>query len=120
VKGVITVDHDIEADDWDRIWWALATRFDPKRSAQIIDRGRSTPLDPGLPIDARDITSRIILDACTPFEWKDKPNEIFMDRAVLQKVSDRWNQYGFSGTSPVAGMINRLTRPELKKAKSGA
>ena len=37
LKGVITVDHDIEADDWDRIWWALATRFDPKRSAQIIE-----------------------------------------------------------------------------------
>lgn len=120
VKGVITVDHDIEADDWDRVWWALATRFDPKRSAQIIDRGRSTPLDPGLPIDAREITSRIILDACTPYEWTNKPNEIFMDRQVLQKVSDRWNQYGFAGTSPVAGMINRLTRPEVvKKAKAG-
>ena len=119
VKGVITVDHDIEADDWDRIWWALATRFDPKRSAQIIDRGRSTPLDPGLPIDARDITSRIILDACTPYEWKDKPSEIFMDRAVLQKVSDRWNEYGFTGPSPVAGMITRLTRPEVKKPKAG-
>ncbi len=117
VKGVIVVDHDIEADDWDRIWWAMATRFDPKRSAQIIDRGRSTPLDPGLPIEARDITSRIILDACTPFEWANKPNEIFMDRTVLQKVSDRWNQYGFGGASPVAGMINRLTRPEVKKAK---
>ena len=117
VKGVITVDHDIEADDWDRVWWALATRFDPKRSAQIIDRGRSTPLDPGLPIEARDIVSRIILDACTPYEWVNKPNEIFMDRSVLQKVSDRWNEYGFSGLSPVAGMIDRLTRPEVKKAK---
>lgn len=119
VKGVIVVDHDIEADDWDRIWWALATRFDPKRSAQIIDRGRSTPLDPGLPIEARNITSRIILDACTPYEWENKPNEIFMDRSVLQKVSDRWNEYGFGGASPVAGMINRLTRPETKKGKGG-
>src|SRR5450759_5097034 len=81
------------------------------------DRGRSTPLDPGLPIEARNITSRIILDACTPYEWENKPDEIFMDRAVLQKVSDRWNEYGFGGTSPVAGMINRLTRPEVKKAK---
>ena len=70
---------------------------------------------PGLPIEARDITSRIILDACTPYEWKNKPNEIFMDRAVLQKVSDRWNEYGFAGASPVAGMINRLTRPEAPK-----
>ncbi len=111
IKGVITVDHDIAADDWDRIWWALATRFDPKRSAQIIDRGRSTPLDPGLPIDAREITSRILMDACTPFEWKDKPNEIFMDREVLTRVSNRWNEYGFEGPSPVADMIDRLTKP---------
>jgi len=118
VKGVITVDHDIAADDWDRVMWALSTRFDPKRSAQIIDRGRSTPLDPGLPIEARDIVSRILLDACTPYEWKNKPNEIFMDRDVLQKVSDRWNQYGFTGSSPVATMINRLTRPKsAAKAK---
>ena len=43
-----------------------------------------------------------------------------MDRQVLQKVSDRWSEYGFGGTSPVAGMINRLTRPEVKKAKAAA
>jgi 4-hydroxy-3-polyprenylbenzoate decarboxylase len=109
---VITVDHDIQADDWDRVMWALSTRFDPKRSAQIIDRGRSTVLDPGLPIDERKITSRILLDACTPYEWEDKPNEIFMDREVLQKVSDRWSEYGFEGSSPVADMIDRLTKPE--------
>jgi 4-hydroxy-3-polyprenylbenzoate decarboxylase len=114
MKGVITVDHDIDADDWDRIMWALSTRFDPKRSAQIIDRGRSTPLDPGLPIEARDVTSRIILDACTPFEWQNKPNEIFMDRGVLTKVSERWADYGLGETSPVADMIDRLTRPESK------
>jgi hypothetical protein len=29
-----------------------------------------------------------------PHEWADKP-KIFMDRAVLQKVSDRWNECGF-------------------------
>jgi phenylphosphate carboxylase beta subunit len=115
VKGVIVVDHDIAADDWDRVWWALSTRFDPKRSAQIINRGRSTPLDPGLPIEARNITSRIILDACTPFEWENKPNEIFMDRSMLQKVSSRWNDYGFAGASPVASMIDRLSKPEGKK-----
>jgi 4-hydroxy-3-polyprenylbenzoate decarboxylase len=118
VKGIIIVDHDIEADDMDRVWWALATRFDPKRSVQIIERGRSTPLDPGLPIEARDVVSRIIMDATTPYEWKNKPNEIFMDRTVLQKVSDRWNEYGFTGGSPVAEMITRLTKPEpVKKAK---
>jgi 4-hydroxy-3-polyprenylbenzoate decarboxylase len=38
-----------------------------------------------------------------------------MDREVLQKVSDRWNDYGFDGGSPVAEMIPRLTRPETAK-----
>jgi hypothetical protein len=50
-----------------------------------------------------------------PYEWKNKPNEIFMDRTVLQKVSDGWNGYGFTGGSPVAEMIPRLTRPEVIK-----
>jgi 4-hydroxy-3-polyprenylbenzoate decarboxylase len=117
VKGIIIVDQDIEADDMDRVWWAMATRYDPKRSTQIINRGRSTPLDPGLPIEAREIVSRIIMDCTTPFEWKNKPNEIFMDRTILQKVSDRWNEYGFAGASPVADMITRLTKPEVIKKK---
>ncbi|MFH1117706.1 MAG: phenylphosphate carboxylase subunit beta [Pseudomonadota bacterium] len=95
VKGVITVDHDIPADDWDRVMWALSVRFDPKRSAQIIDRGRSTPLDPGLPIEARQITSRILMDACTPFEWERKPTEIFLDENVKKKVLAQWTDYGF-------------------------
>jgi UbiD family decarboxylase len=118
LKGVITVDHDIAADDWDRVMWALSTRFDPARSVQIINRGRSTPLDPGLPIEAREIVSRIQMDACTPYEWKNKPSEIWMDREVLQKVSNRWNDYGFPGASPVADMVDRLTRPVQKKAKA--
>jgi hypothetical protein len=76
--------------------------------------GAGQPLRP----EALDVVSRIIMDACTPFEWANKPNEIFMDRTVLQKVSDRWNEYGFIGGSPVAEMIPRLTRPEVaKKAK---
>ncbi|MCC7411766.1 MAG: phenylphosphate carboxylase subunit beta [Gammaproteobacteria bacterium] len=120
LKGVITVDHDIHAEDWDRIWWALSTRFDPARSVQIINRGRSTPLDPGLPIEAREIVSRVLMDACTPYEWKNKPSEIFMDRDVLTRVSNRWNEYGFEGRSPVGDMIDRLARPvEAKKTKAG-
>ena len=95
LKGVIVVDHDIPADDWDRVMWALSVRYDPKRDTQIIDRGRSTPLDPALPIDARQIVSRVILDACTPYEWERKPVEIFLDENVKNKVLSRWKEYGF-------------------------
>jgi 4-hydroxy-3-polyprenylbenzoate decarboxylase len=95
LKGVIVVDHDIAADDWDRVMWALSVRFDAKRDTQIINRGRSTPLDPGLPIEARQIVSRILLDACTPYEWERRPVEIFLDEDMKAKVVSQWKDYGF-------------------------
>ncbi len=95
MKGVIVVDDDIRADDIQRVLWALAVRYDPYRSTEIIKRGRSTPLDPALPIESRDIVSRIIMDACIPFEWERKPTEIKLDEEMLKKVRSRWKEYGF-------------------------
>lgn len=94
MKGVIVVDDDIKADDIDRILWALAMRYDPYRSTQIIKRGRSTPLDPALPIEAREIVSRIIMDACIPYEWERKPTEIRLDEEMVKKVQSQWKEYG--------------------------
>lgn len=94
LKGVIVVDADIPADDFDKVLWALAVRYDPYRSTEIIKRGRSTPLDPALPIDARDIVSRIIMDATVPYEWKRKPTEIFLDEEMVKKVQARWAELG--------------------------
>jgi len=109
LKGVIVVDDDIDVEDWTQVWWAMSTRFDAKRSIQIIDRGRATPLDPSLPRSSRYIMSRAIIDACTPFEWEDKPMKVVMDRATLSLVSSRWKEYGFPGTSPVSAIVDRLS-----------
>jgi 4-hydroxy-3-polyprenylbenzoate decarboxylase len=89
------VDDDIRADDIDRVLWALAMRYDPYRSTEIIKRGRSTPLDPALPVNAREIVSRIIMDACIPYEWERKPVEIKLDEETVKKVQSRWKEYGF-------------------------
>jgi phenylphosphate carboxylase beta subunit len=95
IKGVIIVDDDIEADDLPRVWWALGTRYNPARGTQIINRGRSTPLDPALGADENKfITSRIIMDATIPFEWKIKPTEIKLTESMLAKVKARWSEYG--------------------------
>jgi len=94
LKGLIIVDHDIAADDLPRVWWALATRYDPKRGTQIINRGRSTPLDPALGTGHNLMTSRIIMDATIPFEWKEKPVQVEMSQEVLDKVKARWNELG--------------------------
>jgi 4-hydroxy-3-polyprenylbenzoate decarboxylase len=95
VKMVIIVDDDIEADDLPRVWWALGTRYNPARGTQIINRGRSTPLDPAIGADeVKFITSRIIIDATIPYEWKIKPTEIKLNQPMLDKVKAKWNEYG--------------------------
>jgi 4-hydroxy-3-polyprenylbenzoate decarboxylase len=94
IKAVIIVDDDIDADDLPRVWWALGTRYNPARGTQIINRGRSTPLDPSLGADDNKfITSRIILDATIPFDWKIKPTEIKLNQEMLDKVKARWKEY---------------------------
>ncbi len=57
--------------------WALATRCDPALSFDFLHRCWSTPLDPLanvglLPDGSRVFNSRVIVDACVPYELKSK------------------------------------------------
>lgn len=101
LKGVIVVDSDIPADDLGRVWWALSVRFDPKRSIQIIDRGRASALDPSLDGSSRYIMSKVIMDACVPFEWEIKPREVVLDSETLRRVARRWSEFGLPRTSEI-------------------
>lgn len=93
LKTVIVVDDDIDPWDIPRVMYALSFRFQPNRS-QVIKRGRSTPLDPSLPISAREITGRLIIDATIPYEWKEKPIPIELDPEMVKKVRARWSELG--------------------------
>jgi 4-hydroxy-3-polyprenylbenzoate decarboxylase len=94
LKTVILVDDDIDPENMDQVMFALSFKFQPDVGTQIIKRGRSTPLDPSLPIgDARYMTSRIIIDCTTPYEWKEKPKQIYLDEQMLKHVKDNWNEY---------------------------
>jgi len=94
LKTVIVVDEDIDPWDISRVMYALSFRFQPNRS-QVIKRGRSTPLDPSLPLGAREITGRLLLDATIPYDWKEKPLPIQLDPGVVEKVQGRWAELGF-------------------------
>jgi 4-hydroxy-3-polyprenylbenzoate decarboxylase len=93
LKTVIVVDDDIDAWDIPRVLYALSFRFQPNRS-QVIKRGRSTPLDPSLPLNARYITGRLLIDATIPYDWDEKPIPIEYDPDVLEKVKARWSELG--------------------------
>jgi len=94
LKTVIVVDEDIDPWDISRVMYALSFRFQPNRS-QVIKRGRSTPLDPSLPINAREITGRLLLDATIPYDWKEKPIPIELDPEMVKKIEARWSELGF-------------------------
>jgi 4-hydroxy-3-polyprenylbenzoate decarboxylase len=95
VKGIIVVDDDIRADDWERVLWALSVRYNPATDTEIITGTRSTPLDPALPIGQRNIGSQIIMDATIPFHWDVKPKMAELDKTIVEKVKKRWHELGF-------------------------
>ncbi len=95
LKTVIVVDDDIDPWDIPRVLYALAFRFQPNRS-QVIKRGRSTPLDPSVPIQERGMTGRLLLDATIPYDWKEKPIRIELDDEMVKKVQARWSELGLS------------------------
>lgn len=87
------VDDDIRADDFERVLWALSVRYDPYGSSEMIKPRRSTPLDSAVPIESRPICSRIIMDACTPFEWENKTMGP-AGRGDKEDRQERWARYG--------------------------
>ena len=93
LKTVIVVDDDIDPWDISRVMYALSFRFQPNRS-QVIKRGRSTPLDPSLPLNAREITGRLLLDATIPYDWKEKPIPIELDPDLVERIKGRWSELG--------------------------
>ncbi len=93
LKTVILVDEDIDPENMDQVMYALAFRYQPDRGTQILERGRSTPLDPSLPIEQRYMTSRVIIDTCIPYEWEHKPIPIEMDAALADRIRREWSSY---------------------------
>jgi UbiD family decarboxylase len=89
---VIVVDDDIDVSDLNEVMWAVCTRSDPERSFDIIHRAWSGPLDPAIRPDLKGHNSRIIIDACRPFEWRDQfPPAIGPSPEEKRITRERWS-----------------------------
>jgi 4-hydroxy-3-polyprenylbenzoate decarboxylase len=90
-RYVVVVDEDIDPTNLEDVMWAMCTRSDPERSIDLIKRAWSGPLDPAIHPDEKGFNSRLIIDACRPFEWKDKFPPVCNLTAEEQKVArERW------------------------------
>lgn len=75
-RYVVVVDDDIDVTNLEQLIWALITRSDPAESIDIIHGARTSPADPRIHPDKRDIgdlsIGRAVIDATRPFDWKDR------------------------------------------------
>lgn len=98
-KWVIVVDHDINPRDWKDVIWAMSTRMDPARDITLIENTPIDYLDFASPESG--LGSKIGLDATdkwppeTKREWG---KEIEMSEEIVEKVSERWAEYGLPGS----------------------
>ncbi|MBI4527240.1 MAG: UbiD family decarboxylase [Deltaproteobacteria bacterium] len=96
-RYVVVVDDDIDAYDIHDVLWAMCTRADPVQAVEIIRRCWSGPLDPVIPKQSKGFSSRMIIDACRPFEWmKDFPPAAEITAEEKQALFAKWKKELFS------------------------
>ncbi|MBU2608705.1 MAG: UbiD family decarboxylase [Chloroflexi bacterium] len=78
-RYTVVVEEDIDPSDLEQVIWAMITRALPDQSIQILERCRSGSADPAIPLAEKMkyqtapkplTSSRVVIDACRPLEWK--------------------------------------------------
>jgi UbiD family decarboxylase len=98
-RYTVVVDEDIDPTNLGDVVWAIATRADPERSIDIIRRCRSSSADPAISPDIKEkdrnptdtFTSKAIIDACWPYEWKNRAYPVAQISPELRdKLLQKW------------------------------
>jgi UbiD family decarboxylase len=89
----VVVDEDIDPANLQEVMWAVATRTDPARDIDIIQRGVGSKNDPmfiAYQYDAP-LSSKAIIDACRPWEHlADFPAVAEASRELQEKTRAKW------------------------------
>lgn len=102
-RYVIVVDEDIDPSNTFDVLWAMGTRSDPANDIEILRRCWSSSADPMMnpdtPPHEKRMNSRAIIDACKPFEWKDRFPPVVetspeLDKVIHSKFPEVCSSYG--------------------------
>lgn len=92
-RYVVVVDDDIDITNSEEVLWALSSRSDPVRSIDILRRCWSGPLDPAIPEEEKGFSSRALIDATRPYEWREKfPAVSGASPELKEKVRSKWQR----------------------------
>ena len=93
-RYVVVVDDDVDITNSEEFLWALSSRSDPAQSIDILHRAWSGPLDPRIPRDEVGHSSRAIIDATRPYEWREKfPKVSGASRELKDKLGAKWSDF---------------------------
>jgi UbiD family decarboxylase len=93
----IVVDEDIDPFNLEKVFWAIATRYEPQVALDIVRRlsheehdvagakkGGSTANNP---------VSAAIIDACRPYRWIDKfPRTTDISKELMKRTVEKWGK----------------------------
>jgi UbiD family decarboxylase len=100
-RYTIVVDDDIDVMDLEEVLWAMCTRSDPSESIDIVPKMWSGPLDPRIHPDKKGLSSRAIIDATRPFEWRDKfPRSQLPTPETKRRALEKWGWLVGKGDKP--------------------
>jgi 4-hydroxy-3-polyprenylbenzoate decarboxylase len=93
---VVVVDDDVDPSDINDVMWAIATRCEPSEQVDIVRNAWSSALDPRIPPEAKargvSSHSKLIIEACRPFAWKDKfPALSALSHDDARTIADKWS-----------------------------
>lgn len=90
----VVVDEHVDVTSLQDVMWAVLSRSDPERSVDIIGRTKGSRIDMGVGPEERElkVNSRMIVDATTPWEWKDDPlaGEVISTPERTAATKDQW------------------------------
>ena len=93
-RYVVVVDDDVDIANSEEFLWALSSRSDPAESIEILRRAWSGPLDPRIARDQVGHSSRAVIDATRPYEWREKfPKVSGASRELKEKVVGDWRAF---------------------------
>jgi len=100
-RFVVVVDDDIDITSLEDVIWAMTMRCDPSTDIHIIRDCWSSPLDPILSPYTRleaphgtQANSRLILNACKPYQWYDKfPKTCIASPELRSKVQRKFEGF---------------------------
>jgi UbiD family decarboxylase len=93
-RWTVVVDEHVDITSIQDVMCAILVRCDPARSIEIMGRTKGSRIDMGMGPDERELkmNSRMIIDATTPFEWKDHPlaGEVISTPERSRATRERW------------------------------